>query len=300
MNSQTRSQTKRLAGVLLFTRLCGLLVLSATSSAAHASNGHAPSLVTTRTPANRQPVLGPSTIITPTAAQDLAFAMGVDASDLISATLNGSEPKGVGIGTTPLGGFPTQGTTFAILSTGWAADAELPNDSPGLGTVLGGLNNSQGNDLVQLALRVHVPADKNCLHVDFRFFSEEFPEFVGSSFNDTFTAELGGTNIVISGNSVSAPLNFAFDTQHQIISINTVFGVTANTGTTYDGMTPLLRTQTPVTPTTTTDIVFSVQDLGDSIYDSAVFLDRFLWTNETPCGAGAQLPYKMYLPLIRR
>ncbi len=300
MNTQTRSQTKHLGGVLLFTLLCGLLVWGGSTSPAHASDGHAPSLVTTRTPVNRQPPLGPAAIITPTAAQDLAFAMGVDASDLISATLNGSDPKGVGIGTTPLSGFPTQGTTFAILSTGWAADAELPNDSEGLSTVLGGLNNSQGNDLVQLALRVHVPADKNCLHVDFKFFSEEFPEYVGFSFNDTFTAELGGTNIVISGNSVSAPLNFAFDTQHQIISVNTVFGVAANTGTTYDGMTPLLRTQTPVTPTTTTDIVFSVQDLGDSIYDSAVFLDRFVWTNESPCGTGAQWPYQVYLPLVRR
>jgi len=244
--------------------------------------------------------MGPTTIITPTAAQDLALAMGINASDLISASLNGSDSAGVGIATTPLGGFPTQGTTFAILSTGRAANAELPNNEGNLSTNLGGLNNSDGRDLVQLALRVKVPANQNCLRVDFKFFSEEFPEFVGSNFNDTFTAELGGSNIVISGNSVTAPLNFAFDTLHQIISVNTVFGVTGNTGTTYDGMTPLLRTQTPVTPNTTTDIVFSVQDLGDSIYDSAVFLDRFTWADEASCGAGAQLPNRLYLPLVRR
>src|SRR6266542_2392178 len=51
----------------------------------------------TLAPATRQPshpsrsMLGPATIITPTAAQDLAFAMGVNPSDLISATLNGSD-----------------------------------------------------------------------------------------------------------------------------------------------------------------------------------------------------------------
>ena len=285
---------------MLFTLLCGLVVLGNSISTVHARDGLAPALAATRTPAKRQPALGPATIITPTAAQDLAFAMGVDAADLISATLNGSDIAGVGIGTTPLGGFPTQGSTFAILSTGLAASAELPNNEGNLGYVLQGLKNSDGRDLVQLALRVHVPASKNCLQVDFKFFSEEFPEFVGSQFNDTFTAELGGTNIIISGNSVSAPLNFAFDTQHQIISVNTVFGVTDNTGTTYDGATPLLRTQTPVTPTETVDVVFSAQDLGDSSWDSAVFLDRFVWTNESPCGTGTQWPYQVYLPLIRR
>ena len=48
------------------------------------------------------------------------------------------------------------------------------------------------------------------------------------------------------------------------------------------------------------DIVFSVQDLGDSIYDSAVFLDRFAWTNESACVSGAKLPFPLYLPVIRR
>jgi hypothetical protein len=300
MNIQTRLQTKRLGGVLLFALLCGLIVLSGFSPAAHASTGRAPSFAATRLPVNNQAGLGPTTIITPTAAQDLALAMGVDASDLISASLNGSDNAGVGIGTTPLGGFPTQGTTFAILSTGLAASAELPNNEGKLGVMLQGLNNSQDNDLVQLALRVHVPESKNCLHVDFKFLSEEFPEYVGHDYNDTFTAELGGTNIIISGNSATAPLNFAFDTLHQIISVNTVFGVMDNTGTTYDGATPLLRTQTPVTPAATLDIVFSVQDLGDSFWDSAVFLDRFAWTTETSCGTGAQLPYHLYLPLVRR
>ena len=300
MNTQTRSRTKRLSGFLLFALLCGLVVLGNSISMVHARDGANPSLATTRTPAKRQPVLGPAAIIAPAAAQDLAFAMDVDAADLISATLNGSDIDGVGIGTTPLGGFPTQGTTFAILSTGLAASAELPNNEGNLGVMLQGLNNSQDNDLVQLALRVHVPANKNCLNVDFKFFSEEFPEYVGHDYNDTFTAELGGTNIIISGNSVSAPLNFAFDTLHQIISVNTVFGVTPDTGTTYDGATPLLRTQTPVTPTATVDVVFSVQDLGDSFWDSAVFLDRFAWTNESSCGVGAQWPYQLYLPLIRR
>lgn len=60
----------------------------------------------------------------------VARAMGIRASDIVSANLNGSDARGVGIGTTPLGNyFPTEGSTFAILSTGLAESADDPNDS---------------------------------------------------------------------------------------------------------------------------------------------------------------------------
>ncbi len=235
-----------------------------------------------------RPQVSVTGIITDT-PQAVAQAMGIRTSDLVSASLNGSDARGVGIGTTPLDNyFPTEGNTFAILSTGLAENADDPNDSGSLSFELDGLNNSQGNDLVQLALRLRVPQNMNCASFDFAYFSEEFPEWVGSRYNDTFTAELGGTNLIISGTQVVAPLNFAFDTEGNILSINTVFGVISDTATTYDGGTSLLRAQTPVTPGATVDIVFSVQDLGDSIYDSAVFLDKFFWSNDPSCGGGAQ------------
>lgn len=228
-------------------------------------------------------------IITGTTPQAVAQAMGIQSSDIISASLSGSDPRGIGIGTSPLGNFfPTEGSSFAILSTGLAESAAWLNDQGNLSFKLDGLNNSQGNDLVQLALQLRIPPNMNCASFDFSFFSEEFPEFVGSGYNDTFTAELGGTNLTISGTQVIAPLNFAFDTEGNTISINTVFNVTSGTGTTYDGMTSLLRAQTTVTPGATIDIVFSVQDLGDSVWDSAVFLDKFFWSNDPYCGSGAQ------------
>ncbi len=223
------------------------------------------------------------------APQAVAQAMGIRSSDLVSATLNGSDPRGIGIGTAPLGKyFPTEGNTFVILSTGLAESADDPNNSGSLSFALDGLNNSQDNDLVQLSLWLRVPQKMNCVSFDFAYFSEEFPEWVNSIFNDTFTAELGGTNLVISGTQVIAPLNFAFDTENNIVSINTVFGVSPNTETTYDAGTSLLRAQTPVTPGSTINIVLSVQDLGDSIYDSAVFLDKFFWSNDPYCGRGSQ------------
>lgn len=68
--------------------------------------------------------------INPATATDLALAMEVPGSDLLAADLMGSDAFGVGVSDAPLGSwFPTEGSTFAILSTGLAADATLPDDS---------------------------------------------------------------------------------------------------------------------------------------------------------------------------
>jgi len=236
-----------------------------------------------------QGLLSAATII-PASALQLAQAMGIPDGDLISADLMGSDPAGVGVSDASLGAwFPTEGNSFAILSTGQAAFASSPNDSDSLSFELGGLDNNLGTDLVRLQLSLHVPPAYNCLNFDFAFYSEEFPEFVGTIFNDTFTAQLNNPSLTVDGQSyiVDAPGNFAFDTQNNIISINTAFGVVPNTATTYDGSTPSLRASAVVTPNSNVDVYLSVQDLGDSIYDSSVFLDRFFWSQDAACTGGA-------------
>ncbi|BCX04605.1 MAG: hypothetical protein KatS3mg053_2543 [Candidatus Roseilinea sp.] len=197
-----------------------------------------------------QTTFGIATIITNTTPSALALAMDIPAVHFITGSFNGSDPRGIGIGQSPLGfHLPASGNSFVILSTGWAQAAEWPNNQGNLSFALDGLNNSQGNDLVQLDLRLVAPANANCASFDFAFFSEEFPEYVGSLFNDTFTAELGGTNLTISGTQVIAPLNFAFDVANKIISVNTVSGVSAPTNTTYDGKTPLRSGPAPIVRT---------------------------------------------------
>ena len=58
-------------------------------------------------------------------------------------------------------------------------------------------------------------------------------------------------------------------------------------GTTYDGATPILTAQTPVTPGDHS-VYFSIFDAGDRIYDSAVFLDGLSLgaSGEGGCQAG--------------
>jgi hypothetical protein len=237
----------------------------------------------------RPSILAPAGI-DPATAMDLAIAMGVPTSDILAADLMGSDTQGVGVGTTSLGNyFPTQGGSFAILSTGLAADANLPNNEGNLTTVLDGLNSDLGEDLVRLHLQLRAPSFATCANFDFAFYSEEFPEFVGSIFNDTFTAQLNNSSLTTGqNNEVIAPGNFAFDIQGSIISVNTVFGVSEPSGSTYDGVTPLLRATAGVIPGTVNDFYFSVQDLGDSVWDSAVFMDKFFWSDDPVCTSGAQ------------
>lgn len=231
---------------------------------------------------------GPAAVQAATAAQ-LVAAMDVPQANVVSATFTTSDPAGVGVGTAALGRFfPRQGGSFAILSTGLAASAEAPNNSESTSAVLGGLDTSQGHDMVQLRIMLAPPAGAQCLGFDFGFFSEEFPEFVGSPFNDVFLAELGGSNFQISGNTITAPLNFAVDPTGNLISINSVFGVSANTQSTYDGATTALRAVATLDSTAPVELVLTIADLGDSIYDSAVFLDNFSFS-ATGCASGAGL-----------
>lgn len=85
------------------------------------------------------------------------WASRVPSGDLLSADLMGSDAAGVGVSDAPLGfSFPTEGGTFAILSSGLASSASLPNNEGDLSFVLGRIDNSQGNDLVRLHLELSV------------------------------------------------------------------------------------------------------------------------------------------------
>ncbi|MGH2900935.1 MAG: hypothetical protein ACRDMZ_19825, partial [Solirubrobacteraceae bacterium] len=99
----------------------------------------------------------------------------------------------VGSSTKRLAGFPRRGKSYAILTTGCAHLAARANTRPddgclGAGPVLRG-----ARDATIWRIGVRVPKGSNCLSFRFRFLSDEFPEFVGSPFNDAFIAELDRT-----------------------------------------------------------------------------------------------------------
>ena len=180
--------------------------------------------------------------------------------------------------------FPTNGSTFGILTSGSVANA----DDPGLFTSvnLGG-GNVRGNtdfDVSILQINLDAPLASNCLTFDFKFLSEEYPFYVGSQFNDAFIAELDVSNWTTSGSTITAPNNFAFDASDDVVSVNStgIGGITQaqGAGTTYDGGgstviappaggsagggTVLLSASTQITPGLHS-LYLSIFDQGDQI-----------------------------------
>ena len=186
-----------------------------------------------------------------------------------------------GVGDAALAGFPTNGATFGIITSGNAALADDPNDSLGSGTGWGQEATAIGPDVWDSqVVRVDLgPAGGNCLAFDFKFLSEEFDEFVNKGFNDAFIAQLNTWSVTVdpATQTLAAPGNFAAGAG-DFISVDGA-GPSAMTaglaaGSTYDGATLPLIARTPVAAGSTNTLYLTIFDQGDDIYDSAVFVDN--------------------------
>jgi hypothetical protein len=234
-------------------------------------------------------------------AMAVAQAIATDPGTITGASwvTRPTEGNPTGLVIAPVTGFPTVGTTAGILSTGDATIITQPNDgnSDGQNIAGGSVRGNTDFDVTILKLDFNVPANVNCLtSFDFRFLTEEFPEYVGTSYNDAFIAELDTSTWTTAGSTIIAEDNFAFDPANSVISVNAA-GVTSMTagfgvGTTFDGGTPRLRAKTPITPGPHS-LYLSIFDQGDHIYDSAVVIDNLGFGSvgdpATECQTGADV-----------
>jgi hypothetical protein len=230
-------------------------------------------------------------INTDSSALELARAMATEKSLVTGASFISKPPFGTptAVSNTPLTRFPTAGPTYTILSTGDATFAPNPNsDGETTGNNHGGpVRGATDMDVVILKIDLKIPAGANCLSFNFQFFSEEYPEWVGTQFNDAFIAELDTSTWTTTSETIDeqtkttiiAPDNYAFDQQGNVISINATgySSVSAANalGTTYDSATPLLRASTQVTPGVHS-LYLSIFDQVDTDFDSAVFIDSLV------------------------
>jgi hypothetical protein len=255
--------------------------------------------------------------ITPSGALAIANAIASPSANVTGASFV-AQPGGTpdGVSTTPLTSFPTDGSSFGVLTSGnvsvVGSPATFANTNDGGGNVRGNTD----MDVSILKVDLSVPASANCLTFDFRFLSEEYPGYVGTEFNDAFIAELDSSTWTTSGSNIIAPNNFAFDSSHNVVSINStgLGGMSAanGAGTAYDGgtiysadlgfappngdgpaggATVLLHASSPITPGAHS-LYLSIFDQGDQILDSAVFLDNlvvgFVADPAANCVPGAQ------------
>jgi hypothetical protein len=200
---------------------------------------------------------------------------------------------------TPVAPFPADGPTYAVLSTGDATLSDQPDQAgifasadDGAVTAPAGRGDT-ARDVTVLSIPINVPAGANCLSFDFRFLSEEYPDFLDSQFNDAFIAELDSSTWVSSGSVISGLENdFALDATGAPLTVHSAqAGLSApnGAGTPYGGASAPLRAKTAVTPGAHT-VILSILDLNDNIYDTAVFADALRTGNESAatCVRGSQ------------
>ncbi len=176
----------------------------------------------------------------------------------------GGDPAMLAMSNVSLAGFaPSNSDGFLILSTGIALDMLGPNTGGGQGTDLG--PGGVDGDTITIRFVVPVPQGASSLSFAFLFLSEEYPEFVGSDYNDFLSVRFNGVEV-------------ALDTNRNAITVNNNFfsDVLLPTGTFFDGQTPTLRISGPIdSALQTVTIEITIGDVGDGIYDSAAFIGGF-------------------------
>jgi gliding motility-associated-like protein len=199
------------------------------------------------------------------------------------------------------GSFTNGGTTNiglqsgVIMTSGSAALVPGPNIQSGAG-----VNNQQpGDPNLNSLIPGYSTYDASVLTFEFVplsdtvkfryvFGSEEYPEYVNSSFNDVFgffisgPNPLGGTynfhNIArIPGTTIPVSINNVNNgTNHTGPCVNCAYYINNTNGATieYDGFTTVLTAWVLVTPCIPYQFKIAIADAGDGILDSGVFLEE--------------------------
>ncbi|WP_203676050.1 choice-of-anchor L domain-containing protein, partial [Cellulomonas phragmiteti] len=216
-------------------------------------------------------------------APDLAAAIFATPSVVTSSSLSAPSGATTAVRSDPVAGFPSRaGGSYAVLSTGAASALTAGPQSTTANTGYSSVATRGGAyDVTTLEVTLDVPAGINCLlGVTFRFLTDEFPEEVGSVYNDAFIAEVGASTWSINADrSINAPNNFAFDASGNPITLNAGLFSGASAageaaGTIYDGATPQLTAQVPLAGGAQQKLFFTIFDMGDSAVDSAVLIDN--------------------------
>jgi gliding motility-associated-like protein len=244
-------------------------------------------------------------------AQNIVDAISTPLTQVTVTNIN-CAPEAFGIFS-----FPTDNEDLGlpkglILTSGRATNAIGPNDATDLGTQLwpfqftnppdpgdadlNYLSQQSGNGSLSFdacIVEVDVFANTDELVFEYIFASEEYPEFVGSSFNDIFAFLISGPGIAgdpgLSNNAKNIAVLPFTTTPVQINSVNndinwqyyrnnmgeqTLSQVIQYDGLTSDslGIKKSLTARSKVIPCNTYRLKFAVSDRGDEALDSGVFI----------------------------
>jgi|GEM_PF-1892051 len=206
---------------------------------------------------------------------------------------------------------PFGGTSYLVMATGPATGTSHSTDLPGGTEITDTFSGDDMNDAVELRFQLQAPPGATGFSIDYIFFSEEYEEFIGSSFNDKFYIFLeapsvnGGAKTVINYTTCSNPSSYSdfIDENGQpqcYIAINTAFSEACpyaptninGTGfecapsggidsSSYGSSTGWLFTTWAIQGGENFTLTFHIHDTSDGIYDSAVILDNFRFEGGT-------------------
>ncbi len=176
------------------------------------------------------------------------------------------------------GGFERGNLSSWALTGAGQARAQLACSggtiSPTEGKFMGDINTGPGSVGATgsaIKQRFRVPAGVKTLRVDFNFVSEEFPEFVGSVFNDSFRATVTTPNGETTFAEVSVNQSGGFS---MIGDCGFPGGDTTTGQTGWRTGSVDLSTFSGTGVTIEVDLLFSANDAGDDIYDTHVLVDN--------------------------
>ena len=238
-----------------------------------------------------------------TANAQLVVNPGVTSAQLISALAgNGLTVSNVQLNCAPnaYGTFSNGNTTNVgitngiLLTTGNANVAIGPNNSSSAGFCNGtssadpqltAIEPQASEDLCVLEFDI-VP-QCNTLTITFVFGSEEYPEFVNSSFNDAFGFFISGpgpacqanfynnTNVATLPNGTPVSIDNVNATTNNGFYVNNAGGTTIQ----YDAFTTVLTRNVQLCPCQSYHFKLAIADAGDCSYDSGVFVDFMSCSN---------------------
>ena len=232
--------------------------------------------------------------------EDLASAILADQSTLISSSYEDNDQQSNRQGTvlSSIGNIhPTHGSTFTLLSTGIAGDVPVTINGENPGDERGTwFRNEYGypRDEVTLSMQLQVPNFYHYLYYDIQFFSAEYPEYIGTKFNDKLTVTVDSPSQGISEYVFDVNSGYFVHDSHDIQG--TGFDIFAQSGDPNDvdwvdttpsnpgadgGASDLIQIGGlvhPISPNEIITVTFNLIDSGDNLFDSAALIDNLFFT----------------------
>jgi len=219
---------------------------------------------------------------------------GEESGGTFTSSTNGSKDVGFGSG--------------IILSSGFAKDVVGPNSS---GSTTGALTPGSGDTDLDGIVGAGKTKDATILEFDFipkgntlKFFyvfsSEEYNEFVNSSFNDVFAFFLNGQNVaLIPGTSTPVTINNVNNGKNAGFYIDNTVSPNPRPDIQMDGLTTVLPVVASVNKGQVNHIKLAIADVSDSSLDSAVFIQAGSFASTAPPAKAEPVLFKPYRFIYR-